>query len=201
MNPTSKSSWKPAWRRPGYAPLLWRLAALAGALLLRSAAVAAGASTVSKEYQVKAAFLYNFTKFVEWPADRFADAASPIVIGVLGKNPFGDELEKIVTGRMVNGRSIAVVQLQTAAEAQPVHAVFIAEGEESLMGKQGGALTGAGVLLVGESERFLALGGIVSFSNADDKVRFEINVAAAEQGGLKISAQLQKLAAMVRRKL
>jgi hypothetical protein len=201
MNPTRNSSAKPARRKPGCALSLWRLAALAGTLLLHGPAGAAGAPTATKEYQIKAAFLYNFTKFVEWPADRFADATSPIVIGVLGKNPFGDELEKIVSGRTVNGRSITIVQLQTAAEIRPVHAVFVADGEESLVGKQISPLASAGVLLVGESDRFLGLGGTVRFTNVDDKVRFEINMAAAEQGGLKVSAQLQKLAAIVRRKL
>lgn len=153
---------------------------------------------ITKEYQVKAAFLYNFTKFVEWPPARFADATSPIVIGVLGKNPFGDELEKVARDRKVNGRSITIVHLPTGGDVRPMHVVFIAAGEESLVEKQIGALVSAGVLVVGDSKRFLALGGTVTFTTEDDKVRFTINVAAAEQGGLKISAQLQKLATVVR---
>jgi hypothetical protein len=178
---------------------LWLFAAVASALFLRSP-VAAAESSVTKEYQIKAAFLYNFTKFVEWPADRFKHDRSPIVIGVLGKNPFGEELEKIVRDRKVNRRDITILQLQTAGDALSTHAVFVAAGEEGLVEKEIGSLTCAGVLVVGESERFCALGGTVTFTTAGDKVRFEINVGAAERGGVKISAQLQKLAAVVSRK-
>lgn len=170
------------------------------ALLLASLGSPMLRAEVSKEYQIKAAFLYNFTKFVEWPAARFKDANTPIVIGVLGSNPFGDELENIVRDRKVNGRNITVAQLQTPADALRVHAVFIAAGQETLIDQQIDAVIRAGVLVVGESERFIALGGIMTFTTLADKVRFEINVGAAEAGGLKISAQLQKLATVVRRK-
>ncbi len=154
---------------------------------------------ISKEYQLKAAFLFNFTKFVEWPAARFAGAESPIVIAVVGRNPFGDELEKIVRDRTVNGRRLVIVRFDTADEALQVHAVFIAVGEEPLVEKQIGPLIDAGVLVVGESERLAALGGAVTFKTTDDKVRFEINLAAAKRGGLKVSAQLLRLATAVRR--
>lgn len=175
-------------------PATWAFLLLFG--LLANPALA----DVSKEYQLKAAFLYNFTKFVEWPPGRFADDASPIVIGVVGPNPFGDELEKVVRDRKVNGRSIVVVQLESAADARPVHAVFVAAGEESRIEKQLCSITRAGVLTVGESERFAVLDGCVTFTMVKDKVRFEINMTSAEEGGLKISAQLQKLATVVRRR-
>jgi hypothetical protein len=154
----------------------------------------------SKEYQIKAAFLYNFTKFVEWPAERFAREDAPLVIGILGRNPFEDELAILVQGRKVNKHPIVVVQLASAAEIEGTHVVFIAAGEESLLGSI--SSTGKwpiGVLGVGESPRFATFGA-VTFTKADDKVHFEINVPVAEAGGLKISAQLQKLARAVRRK-
>lgn len=172
---------------------------LLGALLWSPPAPAAAAEIpVSPEYAVKAAFLYNFTKFVEWPATSFSDAASPIVIGVAGDNPFGSELVNLVRDRKVNGRAIRVVQLADAEATVPAHAVFIPATAERGFEKHIEELTRRGVLVVGETGRFLALGGTVQFT-AGDRVRFEINMAAAERGGLKISAQLQKLAVAVRR--
>jgi hypothetical protein len=166
--------------------------------LALGAVTAAGAELISKEYQIKAAFLYNFTKFVEWPTDRFVSKDAPLVIGVLGKNPFGDELATLVRDRRVNGHPISIVQLQSAAEIAGTHVVFIAAGEESRLGSLNG-LWPPGVLAVGESTRFATFGA-VNFTKVDDKVRFEIDISVAERGGLKISAQLQKLASSVRRK-
>jgi hypothetical protein len=168
-----------------------------GLVMLALGAGALHAEDVSKEYQVKAAFLYNFTKFVEWPAHGFADDAAPIVIAVLGENPFGDELEKLVHDRKVNGRTLHILRTQSAAAARSAHVVFIGHEDERQFEHELTALHAAGVLTVGESERFAAAGGIVRFTMLDDKVRFEINVAAAERGGLKISAQLQKLAVAI----
>lgn len=154
-------------------------------------------SKVKKEDKIKAAFLYNFTKFVEWPATRFTGETTPIVIGVLGRNPFGEELEKIVEGRVVNGRPILVKLVNTAEEISTVHLLFVPADEESRL--PGAAWRDIPVIVVGESAGFAALGGTIRFVQADDKVRFEINIAAAERCGVKISAQLQKLATAVRR--
>jgi len=177
----------------------WLGALLAGLTLFGVPPAGAAEPAVSKEYQIKAAFLYNFTKFVEWPAERFADETSPIVIGVLGRNPFGSELVNIVRDRKVNGRSIAIVQLETADDALQAHAVFIAAGEETVVETKIETLIRGGVLVVGESPRSLALGSIVVFTTEGDRVRFTINIAAAELDGLKLSAQLLKLATVVRR--
>jgi hypothetical protein len=162
------------------------------------------APAVSKEYQIKAAFLYNFARFVDWPAGRFSDAAAPIRIAVVGRNPFGDELENVVRGRKIGGREIIVVYHPStdlsALDASSHHVIYIGTGEEQSLEKLAGRIGGAGALTVGESVRFSAEGGIVTFSTVDDKVRFEINADAAEGAGLKISAQLLKLATAVRRK-
>ena len=153
---------------------------------------------VSKEYLVKAAFLYNFTKFVEWPADRFVDAEAPIVIGLFGKHSFGNELENVVRDRRVNGRAIKIVALRAVDEAAEVHVLFVPAGEERRIHLDDRALRG--VLTVGETAHFGVEDGIVNFTMVEDKVRFEINADAAERAGLKISAQLKKLATTVRRK-
>jgi hypothetical protein len=160
------------------------------------AAEAAG----NKEQQVKAAFLYNFTKFVEWPEQDFGEAGRSIVIGVIGSTVIRDELEKIVRGRKVNGRDITVHLLETIPDSPSVDLLFItAEGEARLAVKLDQPAL-AGVLTVGESKQFAARGGMITFILEGDRVRFEINQGSAERSGLKISAQLLKLAAAERRK-
>lgn len=153
----------------------------------------------TKEDKIKAAFLYNFAKFVEWPAERFSSETAPIVIGILGDDRFGAELENIVQDRKANGRDVAVVKLHSISEADGAHILFVSAGEEKkYSGSQ--AVRRPGVLTVGESETFEAAGGVVTFTVPDDKVRFKINLDAANCSGLRISAQLQKLATVVRKK-
>jgi hypothetical protein len=151
---------------------------------------------VSKEQQLKAAFLYNFTKFIEWPARSFPDESSPIIIGLLDRNPFGDELDQVVKGRLVNGRAIVVRIVHTAEDAHAAHLLFVPEGEE---GRLAVVPAGAALVIIGESRDATARGGVITFIHEGDKLRFEINIARAEQRGLRVSAQLQKLAAAVRR--
>jgi hypothetical protein len=150
--------------------------------------------SVSKEYQIKAAYLYNFAKFVEWPADCFTNAQSPLVIGVFGQNPFGDELKTIAKDHKINGRDIVIKPVVTTAEAAGVHLMFLGATEDDHVAGMLAALKNSSVLTVGESEKFTAAGGMINFVREADKVRFEINASAAEQRGLKISAQLLKLA-------
>lgn len=161
--------------------------------------MAVRADTVSKEYQVKAAFLYNMPKFVEWPPERFADAAAPIVIGVLGENPFGDQLAAIVKDRKINGRAVLVRSVQTLDEAKATHVLFIGERAEARFAAMWPTLELLPVLTVGESSTFIEAGGIIRFVPVDDKLRFEIDMSSAERAQLKISAQLQKLATGIRR--
>lgn len=171
-------------------------AILSAGMLLASCAFGAPGAEVAKGIQIKAAFLYNFTKFVEWPPESFSAPDSAIVIGVLGEGPFGEELEKVVRGRRVNGRPIAILALPAAGDAGVVHVLFVPDGAEARFDGE----TAAGVLTVGDSDRFAALGGMITFVPEADKVRFIINLEAAERAGLKVSAQLLKLATKVHRK-
>lgn len=155
---------------------------------------------ITKEYQVKAAFLYNFTKFVEWPADRFAETQRPIVIGLLGRDPFDGELARIVEGRKINGRDIVIRLVASEVEMLSADLIFVSVGQESHLRGLVGTLPQAGILTVGESPEFAAAGGMITFVLERDKVRFQINQAASEQAGLKINAQLLKLATTVQRK-
>jgi len=152
----------------------------------------------ANEYQLKAAFIYNFAKFVEWPAQSFAAADSPIIIGVSGSNPFGNELLNTVRGRKINGRAIQVTSVNSAAAAMGTHLLFVSTQEVGSFSTQKNSI-GPGILVVGESQSISNQGGTIIFNLVGNKLRFEINMAAANRSGLKISAQLQKLASAIHR--
>lgn len=156
-----------------------------------------GDLSASREYQLKAAFLYNFTKFIEWPPQSFSGASAPIVIGVLGDSPFGAQLVQVVKDRNVNGRSIVVRRVETAAEARSAHLLFVGADEDGRFVELEPAIRGSPIVTIGESPSFAQTGGTINFVLEDDKVRFEINMDSAEHAGLRISAQLQKLAKLI----
>ena len=146
------------------------------------------------EYQVKAAFLYNIGKFVEWPQPAFADSAAPFVIGILGKDPFGAEIDRAVAGKTLQGRSVRVLRFAVVREIVPCHILFVGSSERERLPAVFQAIAAWPVLAVGESEDFLAAGGAVAFVVEERKVRFDIRLTAAEKAGLKISSKLLKLA-------
>ena len=153
-----------------------------------------------KESQIKAAFIYNFTKFVEWPAARFSEPDSPIMIGVFGKSPVALQLPEAIKDRKVNGRGIVFKPIERIADAKSVHLLFVSAAADDQVIEVLNSMKGSSVLTIGESEAFAKAGGMINFVREGDKVRFEINADSAEQADLKISAQLQKLAKSVRRK-
>ncbi len=155
------------------------------------------APAIAKEHQLKAAFLYNFTKFVDWPPQRFAKPEAPIVIAVLGRNPFDDTVQELALDRKVNGRAVKFLRTEVPAQALGAHLVFIAAGEEPRFADAIATLHAGGVLTVGESEHFAAAGGAITFVMEDNKVRFVINLAATQTAQVRVSAQLQKLATRV----
>jgi hypothetical protein len=138
------------------------------------------------EYQVKAAFLFNFLKFVDWP---LPPQGGPWVIGVLGKDPFMDSLTDIVSGKTVNGRAVTVRHYAHTADVRDCHILFVPRAEF----KRAGNLALPGILTVGETDGFLEAGGVINFMLADDKVHFRANAQAAKAAGLHVSAQLLQL--------
>jgi len=164
--------------------------ALAAALWL----VPATSHAVS-EYQVKAAFLLNFGKFVEWPAQVLP--AGELDICVLGDDPFGSDLDDTLAGRTVGNRSVQARRIGDPAAARGCAIVFVSRAGAERVKAVLDSLRGAPVLLVGEQDRFANQGGMINFVEVDQKIRFEINEAAARQAGLKISSQLLKLATIV----
>lgn len=171
-------------------------------VLLCGVTTAWGAAVPSAQFvhQVKAAYIFNFAKYVEWPADRFESGASPIVIGVLATGTVGEELRRIVKDRQINGRDILVKTVGTPVEIRSVHILFVGVDEGSRFGEMAETLRRDAILTVGESPKFTGAGGMISFVLQGNNVRFEINQGAAEEAGLRISSQLLKLATEVRKK-
>jgi len=172
-----------------------KVAVLSLLLCLSSGMAVVRAQTAASEYQVKAAFLYNFIKFIEWPAGTFVADDSPITIGVVGENSIGGDLAATVKGKTVNGRPLVIKSFGSAKDAglKNCQMVFIAKSERKRIDEIMAALKGTSVLTVSESEGFLDAGGMINFVMEGNRVRFEINDAAVKQSGLLISSKLLSL--------
>ena len=149
----------------------------------------------SLEYQVKAAFLLNFTKFIEWPEMAFAGSDSPIAICILGNDPFGGALDRLVEGESVSGRKVTVQRIKRAPSSKSCQVLFAGASEKDALKLL--PVLGTGVLTVGEGDTFARDGGMIAFVIENRRVRFEINQTVAETAGLKLSARLLNVAKSV----
>lgn len=163
-----------------------------GALLI------AGARGEVEEYQLKAAVLFNFAKFVEWPPQSFSNSSEPIAVCVLGQDPFGHWLADTLAGKVVSGRRFTIRQASEAPEAGRCQIVFVSSSERKRLRALLGGLKGEGVLTVGDTPGFAGLGGVVNLRLEGETVRMEVNVEAARQKNLQISAKLLSLAQIVK---
>jgi hypothetical protein len=150
------------------------------------------------EYDVKAALLLNFARFIEWPPRAFADASSPVSVCVLAPNPFGDALERALQGETVGQRSFVVREVRDAGDTTGCHLLFVPSGSESRAGKLM-RQTGTHTITVGESRRFEGMGGAVNFVLDEGRVRFNVNLRPVEERGVRISARMLQLASRVDR--
>jgi hypothetical protein len=173
-------------------------AAIVAVLLVLVAAPArAQAPAAPTEHQVKAVFLFNFSQFVDWPASSFADGRAPLVIGVLGKDPFGATLDEIVRGETVNGRPLEVRRYGSAEQIDTCHILFIERSQDEQLDAVLAALKGRNVLTVGDFEGFARRGGIIRFVTVGNKIRLRVNLAAAQDAKLTISSKLLRPAQIV----
>jgi hypothetical protein len=179
------------------AVLTRRRAAALIAALLALAAAPGRAQAPPSEYQVKAAFLFNFSQFVDWPAAAFADGRSPLVIGVLGEDPFGATLDEIIRGETVNGRPLAVRRYKSIDQVDACHILFIDRSQIGQLDSVVTALRERSVLTVGDFEGFTRRGGIIRFVTVGNKIRLRVNLAAAQQAKLTISSKLLRPAQIV----
>ncbi len=149
------------------------------------------------EYEVKAAYLYNFANFVEWPEALHPDTSSTLNIGILGSDPFGSAF-KTIAGKEIRGQTVAIHRSRRLADLRNCQILFIGNSERDFLPQILGALRGRSVLTVGESEGFTEQGVVIDFYVIDNKVRSKINVEAGTHSGLKLSSKLLKLAQIVR---
>ena len=176
---------------------LLHAAAIVVALALAGAPARAQAPAAPTEYQVKAVFLFNFSQFVDWPAAAFADGRSPLVIGVLGSDPFGATLDEIVSGETVNGRPLEVRRYASVEQIDTCHILFIERSQDERLDAVLAALKGRNVLTVGDFAGFARRGGIIRFVTVGNKIRLRVNLAAAQDEELTISSKLLRPAQIV----
>jgi len=149
------------------------------------------------EYQIKAAFLYNFIKFVEWPAEAAPQTGGEFVVGVLGDDPFGNDLDAMLSGKSVQDDKITLIRISNVQDAKRCQVLFIAGSEEWKLDKILKALEGRPILVVSDISGFVRRGGTIGFTMEGNKVRFSINNRVAETDHLTVSSQLLKLATTV----
>ena len=180
---------------------IWKFFGIAVAItawaVASSAFSARAQSSSDREYLIKAAFLYNFLRFVEWPAEALPEGDGSIVVCLVGEDPFGEALESI-KGKTVKSKDLVIRRILTLQSLGGCQLLFVSSSEKNRLPEIIGALKGRAVLTVGELDGFTQRGGIIRFLIERNNVRFEINVDMAERTGLKISSKLLNLAKVVK---
>lgn len=154
-------------------------------------------SPVSKEYQIKAVFLFNFAQFVKWPARAFTRPDEPFRIGVLGSDPFDSFLDATVQGEKVDGHPLVIQRYASVADVKDCQILFISRSESDRMEDILTDLKGKSILTVADSEGFIKNGGVVLLSKEENKIRLLINLEAAKNANLSISSKILRLAEIV----
>ena len=152
----------------------------------------------SREYAIKAAFLYNFTQFIEWPATTFATSDAPFVIGVLGEDPFHSSLDEAVAGEKVNDHPIVIQRYQNAKDIKSCHILFISRKESGKLREILASLPAKNILTVSDIPDFASAGGIIRFMTVENKIKLQINLPASKMADLNISSKLLQVADIVR---
>ena len=164
----------------------------------RDVSAAGSAAPQSPEYLIKAAYLYNFAMFVEWPPQAFPASGAPIVIGVVGADPFGWALDQMVHDKRINNRPIVVERFKLGDDVRRCHILFVSPAESAHIGELVQRVGTQAVLIVGDESDTVSRGGTIAFTVKNDKVGFEINLSAARRARLTISSKLLNLAQAVR---
>ena len=171
--------------------------AAAPALLALALAVPAHAQAPTGEAEVKAAFVYNFLKFVEWPGTSFRSPHEPLVVALVGDGPTADATERFLASKLIAGRRLVVRRVAWDESLAGVHAAFVSEGDEGRLRRVLAAASAGSVLSIGEGTRFAGDGGVIGLVVEERKVRFDIDMSVANAAGLKVSSKLLALTRVV----
>jgi hypothetical protein len=166
--------------------------------LVMAGRTAGGQEESVDEYKLKAAMLYHLKEFVEWPASANLDRHSPILLCILGQDPFANSLSVTIPKETDNGRLVVIRHLQSETEIPGCHILYISSSQRKIAAHIFTILNGSSVLTVGEMAQFAAHGGMIQFSLDEQHVRFDINLDAASRAGLRISSKLLALAQIVK---
>ena len=170
---------------------------LLAALVWSSLPATSTAQSRPTEYQIKAAFLSKFAGFVEWPAGSFADSTAPVVIAILGRDPFGEAIDSVVKGKTVRGRAFRIERVDKLAAASSAHIVYVSESKRRQLAAILEQTRDLPLLTVSDIQSFARDGGIVAFGAREERVTLTINAGAAKRAGLRVSSRLLKIARIV----
>jgi hypothetical protein len=171
--------------------------ALALTILLLGRTGLSAKAAPSQEYQVKAVFLFNFAQFVDWTAKAFPETGTPLVIGILGDDPFQAYLDDVVRGEKVQNRPIIVERFRGLDDLKTCHVLFVSASQMENLDRILGSVKSKNILTVGESDFFSRRGGMVSFVMRSGKIRFQVNLEAVKAADLSVSSKLLRLADIV----
>jgi hypothetical protein len=169
----------------------------ASSLLLLICPILIRAQSTVSEYQVKAAFLLNFAKFIEWPADAFSGEKTPLTLCIFRYDPFGGTLDEMIHGKTINNRELAARRVNEPEDLKGCQVVFVSDREDKVLSEIQKNLKDNSVLVVGESAEFAERGGSVQFFLEGDKLRFAVNIDAVQRARLQVSSKLLALARIV----
>jgi hypothetical protein len=174
-----------------------RFVALMIAIVLAAASFPAlGAQDSAEEYAVKAAFLYNFARFTEWPSEVFPEKDSPIIVCVFGDDPFGETID-FLREKTIHGRPVLLKREKDLEELQTCHVLFVSSSKRNQLDQILGRTEGWSVLTVSDMDNFAHKGGNVGFVNQNNKIRFEVDPESTKEAGLRLSSKLLSLALIV----
>ena len=174
-------------------PELWSLLSLSALMLVGAAAEAQS----SRDYQVKAAFLYNFAQFTEWPPEAFTGSNAPLVIGILGEDPFGEAIDTTILNEVVRGHHLQVKRFRTVAQMPTCHIIYVGRSEANRLSQVLKALNGKPILTVSDLEGAADRGVTIQFVTEHNRIRFKINPTAAGAAQLTLSSKLLRVAEVV----
>ncbi|MFZ6013324.1 MAG: YfiR family protein [Bacteroidota bacterium] len=159
--------------------------------------VSSAQKSPAREHQIKAVFLFNFAQFIEWPSEAFAHADTPMIIGILGQDPFGGYLDETVKNEKINGHPLIVERYRSVNEASSCHILFINISKTEQLKSALAGVKAKNILTVGDSENFVKQGGMIRFFTESSKTRIQINLKAVKQADLTISSKLLRVAEIV----